>query len=166
MRTEAPGIRQSPLTKQCLPRTHTSPSRLSPPGGILSRNNPVYLRLLPMSARPQTKKAVLIPAPGSLALVTNTPHTYRPVRLSGRGTLSPSTVQKNPLNWSLFCGILFAWEWEEEGCRGKGAFSQGFQQQGLGRGLKLNRVVSDIGNGSQGIPPHKAEAKTAEKQHA
>lgn len=54
----------------------------------------------------------------------------------------------------------------EEGCRGKGAVSQGFQQQGLGRGLKLNRVVSDTGNGSQGIPPHKAEAKTAEKQHA
>ncbi|RXN31530.1 hypothetical protein ROHU_016930 [Labeo rohita] len=106
--------------------------------GVLSRNNPVYLRLLPMSARPQTRETVLIPAPGSLALVTNTPHTDRP---------EEEVVT-------------------EEGCRGKGAVSQGFQQQGLDRGLKLNRVVSDTGNGSQGIPPHKATVKTAEKQHA
>lgn len=54
----------------------------------------------------------------------------------------------------------------EDGYRGKGAISQGFQQQGLGRGLKLNRVVSDTGNGSQGIPPQKATAKTLAKQHA
>lgn len=54
----------------------------------------------------------------------------------------------------------------EEGCRGKGAVSQGFQQQGLSRGLKLNRVVSDPGNGSQGIMPQKATAKTVVKQHA
>lgn len=63
-----------------------------------------------MSARPQTRETVLIPAPGSLALVTNPPHTDRPVRRGGRETLSPSTVQKKPLNWSLFCGVLFAWE--------------------------------------------------------
>lgn len=54
----------------------------------------------------------------------------------------------------------------KEGCRGKGAVSQGFQQQGLGRGLKLNRVVSDTGNGSQGILLQRAAAKTVAKQHA
>lgn len=111
MRTEAPGIRQSPLTKHCLPRTHISfPPLSSRGGGGLRSNNAVYLRLLPMSARPQTRETVLIPASGCLALVTNTPHTDRPVRQSGRETLRLSTVQKNPLNWSLFCGVLFAWE--------------------------------------------------------
>jgi len=63
-----------------------------------------------MSARPQTRETVLIPASGCLALVTNTLHTDHPVRQSGRETLSLGTVQKNPLNWSLFCGVLFAWE--------------------------------------------------------
>lgn len=46
----------------------------------------------------------------------------------------------------------------KEGYRGKGAVSQGFQQQGLSRGLKLNRLVSDTGNGSLGIA---SAAKTA-----
>lgn len=90
--------------------THLLPSSLLPGRGGLRSNNAVYLRLLPMSARPQTRETVLIPASGCLALVTNTPHTDRPVRQSGRETLRLSTVQKNPLNWSLFCGVLFAWE--------------------------------------------------------
>lgn len=40
MRTEAPGIRQSPLTKHCLPRTHISFPTLSSRGGGVQKQQP------------------------------------------------------------------------------------------------------------------------------